>query len=76
MEIELGIIPGPIWTEACGHGGYVASYEYIHQRLDLYVYQKAFPSGKQAVCIRYGNDAPEYLSFHDIPTLFECGTVP
>ena len=31
MEFELGIIPGPVWPDGCGHGGYIASFEFADQ---------------------------------------------
>ena len=64
LEIELGIIPGPVWAEECGHGGYVASYEYLDGKYDLYVFVGSLE--KQSVCIRYGKEAPNYYSVHDI----------
>ena len=73
LEIELGIIPGPVWAEECGHGGYVASYEYLDGKYDLYVFVGSLE--KQSVCIRYGKEAPNYYSVHDIPQLFKYGAI-
>ena len=66
-ETKLSIIPGPNWTEACGHGGYIASYEVQDYWYDLYVFEGVHG---QSVCIRYGNDAPEYHSFPKLLYLY------
>ena len=69
LNTEYGLIPGPNWTEECGHGGYIASYEYLGHWYDIYVFDS--PHYGQAACIRYGNDAPEYYSFHSLSSLYK-----
>lgn len=64
-EIALGMIPGPVWTERCGHGGYIASFESYNgrqvEKIDLYVWTQKH-DGSQSVCLRYGEEDREYYS--------------
>ena len=68
MDTELGIIPGPVFHDACKHSkkSYVASYEYLADKFDLYVYKGTHGD---AVCIRYGESPESYYSFHNIKYL-------
>jgi hypothetical protein len=60
-EALLGIIPGPVYTEKCGHGGYIATFEcYPHGVFDLYVFHSPFYD--QEVCLRFGEADNEYRS--------------
>ena len=69
MNTEFGLIDGPVWEEKCGHDGYIASFEYLDSKFDLYVFDNA---GKQSVCIRYGDSGESYYSFHNITSLIRC----
>ena len=67
-DLIYGVIAGPVWQDECGHGGYVASYEYLRGKYDLYVFDN--PIHDQSVCIRYGKEPPEYYSIYKIGALF------
>lgn len=68
-KARYGLINGPVWTDCCQHPpeSYVASFEianYQRQQMehyDLYVYASKC-SGKQDVCIRYGDECSQYIS--------------
>jgi len=65
-EVVLGIVPGPVFGDICGHGGYVASYEYLDEKYDLFVYDTPkHQAYGQSVCIRHGKNEEEYYSFHN-----------
>ena len=61
-DIILGIIAGPVWTDRCGHGGYITSYECWfdnkEQQIDLYIFE--IYNKRQSVCLRYGENDPDY----------------
>ena len=64
LDFENGRIAGPVWREACGHGGYVCSFEHRPtidrvDKYDLYVFEQP---GRQEVCLRFGDDGHEYCS--------------
>lgn len=61
-----GRLPGPIWPDDCGHGGYVCSFEDVYagsdkqvkvEQIDLYVFEGAL---QQQVCLRFGRDGDYY----------------
>jgi len=65
----LAMIPGPVWHDGCQHDkdSFVASFELLNHKqkrmnkYDLYLFQD-IGSGRQHVCIRYGNEEGEYIS--------------
>lgn len=50
------------WDDRCNHPGesYVGSFECLGEKYDLYIFD--CPSLGQSVCIRFGNDDPDYCS--------------
>ena len=78
-DILLGIIPGPLFTDRCGHGGYVASFEVaeyaiehltnpqIAYQFDLYIWDE------NRACIRFGEGDSEYYSPVNIINVFLHG---
>lgn len=64
LDLDNGQITGPVWTDACGHGGYVCSFEHRLtidrvDKYDLYVFDQ--PDG-QEICLRFGSEGHEYCS--------------
>jgi hypothetical protein len=64
-------IPGPIWKDCCGHGGYIGSFQAVYsfnkklveENCDLYIWEN--PNDKFQrfqVCIRHGADGSQYYS--------------
>lgn len=66
-DLELSIIPGPVWPNACKHmpEAYVASFECLRssklpvEQFDLYVFDNL---RGQEVCMRYGAEPDKYCS--------------
>ena len=57
----------PYWPNVCNHpgGSYIGSFEWLHSpkdinKYDLYIFGDI--NGNQQVCLRYGEDDPEYES--------------
>lgn len=69
----FGATAGPRWPDACGHGGYVATFEHeirrptafpiaarLVQTIDIYVFDQ--DHWGPTVCLRHGAEGPDYYS--------------
>lgn len=67
----------PKWTDSCGHCNnkddkYIGTYTNHNGTYDVYLYEGILGT---MVCIRYGNDAPEYISIGTLAELFRLDYV-
>ena len=69
LDLDNGQIAGPVWTDHCGHGGYVCSFEHRPtidrvDKYDLYVFDLpvTFQKSRQEICLRFGEEGHEYCS--------------
>jgi hypothetical protein len=64
----------PFWPDACGHGGYLASFETLDNRhvrqFDVYVWGEGRRLDK--VCLRYGPEDSEYEGYYSLVHLFRA----
>lgn len=65
-------IPGPVHRDACGHGGYIASFDCVykensqpfHGNYDLYIF------GDNQVCLRHESEDSAYHAIPNLRALF------
>ena len=77
QNILLGVVPGPVYTDRCGHGGYVATFECAVYRKDNYIKDGVYDlyvfdnGARQEVCLRYGEDDCKYESPGSVTNVIE-----